>query len=315
MASDIVTGDKRCGGLDHAHRTRPCLANDTLCGHWTDGRYFHPYACEYQDISSRQARKCLGNRTLAFIGDTHIRSIGIAVAYLLLDVYDLSQAPDEKFNHFENIGKNSTKIPNFSIWKNNVPAGNGYVYPNIKKATKHNWQIQIWSLYNYKYLMNQVDYILNNSLPQHFDYLRDIDLAFWSHGLHDYGWFNKPPYGQKFYDQIASKWMMARKTALVPTVWVSLNPECPSKLEEVRKGREDEDYIVDECNFYINRKLLKYRLPYWDAAAPLRTRERCNASDDGVHVKVYVDIMRAKMLFNHLCDKDMNWVGGPDRFV
>jgi hypothetical protein len=30
---------------------------------------------------------------------------------------------------------------------------------------------------------------------------------------------------------------------------------------------------------------------------------------------MWVDVMRAEMLFNRLCDKDMNWVGGADRFL
>ncbi len=41
----------------------------------------------------------------------------------------------------------------------------------------------------------------------------------------------------------------------------------------------------------------------------------CDHMADGVHVKMYVDIMRAKMLFNHLCDENMNWIGSSSRFL
>lgn len=73
--------------------------------------------------------------------------------------------------------------------------------------------------------------------------------------------------------------------------------------------------MVEEANKYVNKRLLKEKMPYWDAAAVLRTPTRCNVSDDGLHVKMFVDIMRAKMLFNHLCDADMNWRGSTSQFI
>ena len=65
--------------------------------------------------------------------------------------------------------------------------------------------------------------------------------------------------------------------------------------------------MVEEANKYVNKRLLDEKIPYWDAGEVLRTSSRCNYSSDGLHVKMFVDVMRAKMLFNHLCDANMNW--------
>lgn len=41
---------------------------------------------------------------------------------------------------------------------------------------------------------------------------------------------------------------------------------------------------------------------------------RCDYSADGLHVKMFVDNMRAKMLFNHICDHEFNWKGDMSHF-
>ena len=147
-----------------------------------------------------------------------------------------------------------------------------------------------------------------------FSRLNDVDLAFWSHGLHDYGWFNTAPYARKYYDQVVKKWLDIRLKYPVPSIWVSLNSECEEKLKFRLSKHIQQPLIIDECNWFTNHKTLKHKLPYWDAAEVLRSEGRCNVSSDGVRVKSYVDIMRAKMLFNHLCDTDMNWKGDISMF-
>ena len=77
VAGNDEKGLSRCGGIDHSQLLRPCANNDEVCGSWNiqqdatgrvTKREWKPRGCVYQDISSEQARKCLGNRTLAFIG-------------------------------------------------------------------------------------------------------------------------------------------------------------------------------------------------------------------------------------------------------
>eukprot|EP01035_Chromulina_nebulosa_P016983 gene16983-22480_t len=308
---------RRCGGLKHAQLTRPCHNNDTDCGRW-HGRYWKPYGCFYQDISSEQARKCLGNRTLAFIGDSQIRDLSVGVVHLLMG-QSLKTASEDKFDYKGNLSSDGTRIEEIPFWKNNVPPHNynGYVFPKkeLAEANGYQWQIQQWSLYANLFIDGQVNDILdNNKLIQHNPLLRPIDLAFWGHGLHDYGWFNEPPYGKKFFDVIVYRWINARTNSKVPSIWFSMNPECRGKLTYKLSNMDLQHLIVEEGNYYTNQMLLEMNLPYWDAGAVLRTPQRCNVSNDGVHVKMYVDIMRAKMLFNHLCDSQMNWRGSEDYF-
>lgn len=299
------------------HMSRICPQGDTVCGHWKND-YWHPLGCHYQDITGEDARKCLGNRTLAFIGDSQIRDISIGVAFLLMGE-TIASSPRIKFDHYSNLSANSTLIPHFDIWKNNVPPhnGNGYIFPKPDDAAKHGWQwqVQTWSLFRNEFISHQVNDVLNNRMSSQFSQLRNIDLAFWNHGLHDYGWFDKEPYGKKYYDTMVHQWIRIREASKVPSVWVSMNSECREKLKFKLSNMDTQFEMVEECNFYANNRLYLEKLPYWDAAAPLRSPQRCEVSNDGVHVNMYVDIMRAKMLFNHLCDENMNWVGSIDRFL
>ena len=146
--------------------------------------------------------------------------------------------------------------------------------------------------------------------------MRKIDFGFWSHGLHDWGWWKDPPYGEKYYDTMTSQWIRARKKTDFPLVWVSMNPECEEKLSFTLAPSEKyrQANMVEEANKYINKRLLEEKLPYFDAAAPLRSNSRCEYSADGIHVKMFVDNMRAKMLFNHLCDHQYRWKGDLSHF-
>ena len=79
----MSSNDVLCGEKTHASLTRPCANNDTYCGDWS-GRFWKPTACVYRDITTEQAKKCIGNRTLAFIGDTQVRDIALGVSLFLL---------------------------------------------------------------------------------------------------------------------------------------------------------------------------------------------------------------------------------------
>ena len=133
-------------------------------------------------------------------------------------------------------------------------------------------------------------------------------LAFWEHGVHDWGWFKDPPHGPKYYEQMVSQWIALRQSPpYVPSVWVSMNPNCKEKLSETNGMFQPQ--MVEESNKYVNERLKTEKLPYWDAAAALRNPSRCDKSADGIHVKMYVNVMMAKMLLHHLCDENMNWRG------
>ena len=146
--------------------------------------------------------------------------------------------------------------------------------------------------------------------------LKKIDLAFWSHGLHDWGWWHTPPYGERYYKTIVQHWQkLYFQKGAVPSVFVSMNNECRDKLSGDMLGAERKfvQYdMTEDAIYYMNVKMREEKLrPYWDATSVLRTPNRCDQSADGVHVKSYVDIMRAKMLFSYLCDENMNWRSDP----
>ena len=63
---------------------KPTCLNSTYCGEWRNN-FFYPIGCEYRNISSSDARKCIGNRTIQFIGDSMIRDLGLEVGLFLSD--------------------------------------------------------------------------------------------------------------------------------------------------------------------------------------------------------------------------------------
>lgn len=308
------TQSRRCGGLNHGTLTRPCSYNDTYCGDWDiPKRVFIPLGCHYEEITGAMARQCIGNKTIAFIGDSQVRDLAIGLAFLLSDV-TASESPSEKFDYKHSLGTNGTKIEDFPFWSHNVPGHNfnGYVFPQAERANKEGWkwQVQVWNLFRNEFIQSdQVDDVLSNKkLIDANPLLRHIDVAFWNHGLHDWGWWDKEPYGEKFYDTIVKQWIEARGKTSIPLIWVSMNDECAHKISFSLNNRaEKQATMVKEANKYINLRLLNEGLPYWDANAALRTPALCNISDDGVHVKMYVDLVRAKMLIHHLCDHKMKW--------
>jgi hypothetical protein len=136
---------------------------------------------------------------------------------------------------------------------------------------------------------------------------------------------------------------------MAPSVWVSMNPQVASKIEsteftftpgaadmaalaklEESSGLPDSKQdnvsvsdaavwqarMVEEANLFLHREMPKANLPYWDAAALLRSkRPRHELSADGVHLTMQADRIRAKMLMNHLCDHNMRWRGTLDSFL
>jgi len=305
---------KRCGGINHGSLTRPCSFDDSYCGDWDlRARQFFPLGCHYEEITSEMARKCVGNKTLAFIGDSQVRDLAIGLAFLLSGVTAL-ESPTEKFDYKHSLDTNGTKIEDFSFWQHNVPGHNfnGYVFPQAHKAAAEgwSWQVQVWNLFRNEFIQSgQVDDVLSNKkLLDANPLLRPIDLAFWNHGLHDWGWWDKEPYGEKFFDTMVTQWLEARKKTTIPIVWVSMNDECAPKISFSLNNRAAKQAeMVKKGNLYTNSRLQKEGLPYWDANAVLRTPVLCNISDDGVHVKMFVDLVRAKMLIHHLCDHNMIW--------
>lgn len=313
---------------DPTIRNQPCAKNDTYCGDWnTKTREYTPNNCRYRDISNEEARTCVANRTLACIGDSIIRDLCIGLA-MYLSGEKVSEGLDYKFDKKAEIQThytNATKIDKFHSWKLNKDNYNGLLFPKVdgSHTTKFEWQIQVWELHCNMYLHDHhVEDVLMNKMGRENPLLRKIDFAFWAHGLHDYGWWDSPPYGQRFYDTIVSQWVRVRETVPTPVVWASINPHCVeldplahrSFMQHKPGGFAMQTEMAHEGNYVTRKTLRDKNLPYFDSAMALRTPQICDVSSDGVHVKMWVDLVRAQILLNHLCDENNNWVGDVNRF-
>jgi hypothetical protein len=227
----------------------------------------------------------------------------------------------------EHFDSKFTKTKN-TDWTNSTTMEFGYIMPTEKNAKEKgwDWQVQIWELHSNSLIREgRVENVLSNKMPTISPGLglRNIDFALWAHGINDYGWFDRAPYGEKFFEQMTGQWLHIREKMPVPSVWTSMNNNCkeiytPDALymgpwiDEEKKLRGF--HMVEESNWYVHKKLHEQGIPYFDAAAPLRSPQRCEVSSNGLHVKQWVEIVRAKILLNHLCDENNNWVGKVDRF-
>ena len=224
-----------------------------------------------------------------------------------------------KFDHKAELTShftNATKIGAFKSWSINKDNYNGLLFPKVEhRKVDWHWQIQVWELHYNHYLhaynweKNNVIDILNNKMMIENPLLHKLDFAFWSHGLHDYGWWDTPPYGDRYYKHIVSQWIRFRKVVDTNIVWGAMNAQ-------YRDGTkyDFQKAMVEEANYVTRKRLREAKLPYWDIAACMRSPQRANLTADGVHVKMWVDLVRAKMLLNHLCDEQYNWVASIFRF-
>lgn len=248
---------------------RHCVKNDTYCGDWND-RLFTPVGdCPYRQFTAAQARQCLGERTLLFTGDSQIRDLGVAVGLFLQgqSVYD---SPDVKFDkRGKSIWENCTKIGYFESWGHKNRRGvndyNGYLFPKKEFSNEHpdwKWQIQVWEIYcNHMIHQGSLKQVLSNEMMKENNatmQLKMIDLAFWSHGLHDWGWWDSPPYGKRYYDTMVRQWIDMRKKVPTPTVWVSMNNNCGELIQNSlmggRRGRQGD--MVEEVALYFPKTSL-----------------------------------------------------------
>jgi hypothetical protein len=227
---------------------RQCIQNDSYCGVWKDRNFFPLGDCPYRQFTAAQARQCLGERTLLFTGDSQIRDLGIAVG-LFLQGQTVHDSPDVKFaKRSKLIWENCTQIGYFESWglknKNSVNFDhNGYLFPKQEFAVQNpewKWQIQVWEIYCNRMIHqgNLKEVLSNEMMKENNDtmQLKKIDLAFWNTGLHDCNLWDYPPYGQRYYDEIVRQWIDMRQLVPTPTVWVSMNNNCPDMVKDFLFG-------------------------------------------------------------------------------
>ena len=172
----------------------------------------------------------------------------------------------------------------------------------------------MWSLFRLEFISHQANDVMHNKMVNKTQNIRPIDFLMFNFGLHDWGYFfEQPNRGLKYHNILKREYIEVYKELPMPSIWVSMNTNCDQKLPiDIRKM--DQAGMVTDANKYINERFLKDKIPYFDADAVLRTNDSCMHSADGVHVNMYVDMMRAKMLFNHLCDAEWNWKSNPSSY-
>ena len=147
--------------------------------------------------------------------------------------------------------------------------------------------------------------------------IRPVDIAFINCGLHDQTMFLVGNAGINYYNNILRKfWINFKDEVTVPTVWTSMNPECLEKLSSSASQEKSEKQfkIVEIVNAYVNDRLFREKTPYFVYGAVLRAPHRCEHSADGLHMKIYSNIVAAILLLNYICDSQGKWRGDANIF-
>jgi hypothetical protein len=234
---------------------------------------------------------------------------------MFLSGADLRDAPDVKFDRHSEMNLSyamATKFFDFKSWTKNKDGYNGLIYPKVDaNPNKWTWQVQSWLLINDVLLdEHRLEDVLTGEMTKQNKDLHKIDFAFFNYGLHQQELWNTPNIGQKYFDHFVTRWLETRKTSPIPLVWASINEFCPSMNKRYPAAVFNRQVnMVKEANAYTRTKLRAQKVPFYDLAAPLRSLELCQVSADGFHVKMWVDFVRAQIMFNHLCDEQNNWRG------
>jgi hypothetical protein len=165
---------------------------------------------------------------------------------------------------------------------------------------------------------HHLDDVLSGRLLAEDPQLRNISIAFWSYGLHEKWKWENPPYGVNYYNSFVQPYLRIRQTKDVPLIWTSINEHCAAHdpFKEKAPGYfQRQTEMVREANNHTRHMLRNINAPYYDLAAPLRTPQICDVSADGLHVKMWVDVVRAQILLNYLCDENNQWVGSAEAFI
>ncbi len=193
------------------------------------------------------------------------------------------------------------------------------------------------------------DPLLTTAAPESESVLRPIDFIVWNHGLHDQSkWYidavrdTPDQMGEKFYNtMLKGQYLHTRLQSKTPMVWMSMNNECyanginVSSSSDQQTGNSGVGNItrtdamtdshlteqalkVNNINAYLHKRLHEEHIPYFDAASVTRCPQRCKIADsiqDIVHLPLWMEIVKAKLFLNLLCDEDFNWVGDPGKFM
>ncbi len=303
------------------HRKRQnhanCQKNDTYCGEWKD-RTWNPVGCHYRDVSVDNARKCMTNRTIACIGDSQIRDLCANLAQFLSGI-TVEQAENHQYRPEVQMFTVADKFPLLESRPGEVALDprNHIVFPSqkIRDETNYTWQVQIYFYVETPVIRDHVMDVLSNRLVSSrgpgVPEVKQIDFALWNVGAHEPKLFSEAPAGPKVYEHFVKQWLRYRNQTNIPTVWMSMNQRCEVKHHQQYKYQAE---LINDSNYYLHERLKREGLPYWDAASVQRTPDFCSHTD-GVHVLQWVDVVRAQILLNHLCDEDWNWVGGIETFL
>jgi hypothetical protein len=285
-------------------------------GTWDlEKRSYTPQNCRLRHITPKRARQCMGNKTLAFIGDSNMRDFGMAVLRFLAGEVP-SDASDQKFDKLadaEAVGARNRHrtFPDGRYKVRSVKKRLGRAYEALESTWS--WKIEILNV-NYPKDWPQIrEVILRNATRRRSRRgrgrrRRPVDMGFIGLGVHSIWekWRLDPMkywvHGhtmQPFFDLWCT--MLNRDTTPVcPLVWMSMNQQCCPK-KELRWQHQCR--YVDAGNNGSRRALNDAGLPYLNWADTVSGRSKCDTSDDGVHVKAWVDNVRAQILFGYLCDR------------
>jgi len=256
-----------------------------------DNREFIPLDGKLRLLPSKKARKCLQNKTIAFIGDSQIRDLGFAMAEFLNGKQSWNGKDDKihrnYYKQFEIKGEDFLTFPN-----ENFP----YVPHHSSSFRKEeNWEILLYHNFIRDSNFDKMEEVFLNKYRNH-------DLIFISFGVHQARVLEKDAYEYKNFLFPLLKYWYHQEKDMPPVVWLPQNPECAEILNPLYAEKQPK--IMEMANNIANR--LFRQKPYLDIAHLVKF-QLCALSADGLHMKQWTDISRAKLILNEICDENWNF--------
>lgn len=167
-------------------------------------------------------------------------------------------------------------------------------HTTLLKKDELNWKIILYHRFYKRDHFDKMKEVFENKFRNH-------DLVIISYGVHEARVLSgRPEHYKDFLAPLLEYWNTQQENT-PPVVWLPQNPEC---AEILNPTYSDQVEIMEKAN-EVARDLFSH-MPFLDMDQLLKF-QLCSLSGDGLHIKAWVEIIRAKILLNEICDENWNF--------
>lgn len=238
----------------------------------------------------RQLARCVGNVSWAFIGDSQVRDLAVAMARVLW-----GQSPREASEAC--LGHDPERPALARHFPNGPKNRDAACFPENfgPEAEDRGWHVHVYHTRHYHASdWGDVQKIVLG------EGRREYDAVFVNMGLHERPRWerNMTDYLERFLKPFADIALSAKG---VPVIWLPMNKECPGQVGDMFPLQAA---AVDDANALARHYATSRGVRFLDTLLP--AAQVCQLMDPacgGLHAKQWVDVVRARRMLGRLCTK------------